>query len=160
MNYDFDDPRRFGFTAEEMTVETVPIRDDVWRPGVGRSFADRFPPLPAARKASAQRRRPSAPYPTKRRPPTPTTYLIGMEGSSSVKIGYTSTNPRKRLAGLQTGQPMLLSLLWSCPGNYEADLHARFSSYHQRGEWFDLSPLGDSVEVVKAAVAEMEAESR
>lgn len=163
MNYDFEDPRRFGFKDGEVTVEVVSVRDLVWRRGVGRSFEERFPPLSPAREAALREQyqvvQPVAAPPKQRRPDTPTTYLIGMEGSSLVKIGYTGGSPRKRLASLQTGQPMQLSLLWWCSGSYEADLHAYFDAYHHRGEWFDLSPLGDPVEAVRAAVAEIEAAS-
>lgn len=54
---------------------------------------------------------------------------------------------------------MQLFLLWSCEGDYEADLHVHFDAYHHRGEWFDLTPLGDPIEVVKAAVEEIKAAS-
>ncbi|MEU9796431.1 GIY-YIG nuclease family protein [Streptomyces sparsogenes] len=82
----------------------------------------------------------------------PTTYLVGMEGSPLVKIGFTSGNPKKRLASLQTGQPMKLWLLWSSDGNHESALHRRFAQHRVRGEWFDLTPLGDPVQVVKDAI--------
>ncbi|CUW31744.1 GIY-YIG nuclease family protein [Streptomyces reticuli] len=91
---------------------------------------------------------------------TASTYLIGIDGLPFVKIGRTAADPRARLAGLQTGQPMQLHLLWSCEGDFEAELHIRFDAYHYRGEWFDLSPLGDPVDVMKAAVAEIQAQSR
>jgi hypothetical protein len=122
---------------------------------------ERFPLLPPHREVAALRRIAlSAPVrePVKRRkhrPATPCTYLIGIENSQLVKIGYTGGDPKRRLAELQTGQPMQMSLLWSCVGNYEADLHVRFDPYHHRGEWFDLSPLGDPVETVQAAVQEL-----
>ncbi|MEV6131766.1 GIY-YIG nuclease family protein [Streptomyces violaceusniger] len=82
----------------------------------------------------------------------PTTYLVGMEGSPLVKIGFTSGDPKKRLASLQTGQPMKLSLLWSSEGNHESALHHRFAPHRVRGEWFDLTPLGDPVQVVEDAI--------
>ncbi|MGP3938413.1 GIY-YIG nuclease family protein [Streptomyces sp. 6N106] len=82
----------------------------------------------------------------------PTTYLVGMEGSPLVKIGFTSGDPKKRLASLQTGQPMKLSLLWSSAGNHESTLHRRFARHRVRGEWFDLTPLGDPVRVVEDAI--------
>ncbi|MFD0449326.1 GIY-YIG nuclease family protein [Streptomyces indonesiensis] len=90
----------------------------------------------------------------KRREPVkvPTTYLVGMEGSPLVKIGFTSGDPKKRLASLQTGQPMKLSLLWSSEGDHESALHHRFAPHRVRGEWFDLTPLGDPVQVVEDAI--------
>lgn len=84
------------------------------------------------------------------------TYLIGIEGSRLTKIGKTN-NPKARLEQLQTGQPAALSLLWTCVGFYEGKLHRRFAAYKVRGEWFDLTPLGDPVEVVEAAVEEIKA---
>ncbi|GGS96348.1 GIY-YIG nuclease family protein [Streptomyces violaceus] len=87
------------------------------------------------------------------------TYLIGMEGSPFVKIGYTSGDPKARLARLQTGQPAQMSLLWSTEGFYESALHKRFAAHRVRGEWFDLSSLGDPVAVVEAAVEEIKLSS-
>jgi hypothetical protein len=84
------------------------------------------------------------------------TYLMGIEGSRLTKIGKAK-HPKSRLEQLQTGQPATLSLLWTCSGFYEGKLHRRFRGYRVRGEWFDLTPLGDPVEVVKAAVKEIEA---
>ncbi|MFJ3507831.1 GIY-YIG nuclease family protein [Streptomyces luteogriseus] len=84
------------------------------------------------------------------------TYLLGIDGSPLVKIGHTTASPKSRMASLQTGLPMQLSLLWSCEGDFESDLHVHFAAYRVRGEWFDLTPLGDPVDAVKAAVAEIE----
>ena len=95
------------------------------------------------------------PRKVKARPITPHTYLVGAEGSPLVKIGYTGGVPLKRLASLQTGQPMALSLLWSIPVDIEDELHERFAAYRVRGEWFDLTPLGDAVLVVQAAADEL-----
>lgn len=96
----------------------------------------------------------------KKRPTAHTTYLIGIEGSPFVKIGYTSGNPRTRRRSLQVGHPMQLALLWFCSGDFEDDLHDRFAAFRHRGEWFDLSALGDPVEVVSAAVEELRAARR
>jgi len=82
------------------------------------------------------------------------TYLIGIKGSGLVKIGWAK-DPKKRLALLQIGHPMVLSLLWVTKGPYERALHRRFAGHRVRGEWFDFTPLGDPVEVVEAAVAEI-----
>ncbi|MEW2402162.1 GIY-YIG nuclease family protein [Streptomyces sp. NPDC046862] len=106
--------------------------------------------LRAMRKAHENERK------SRSEPRTPHTYLVGAEGSPLVKIGYTSGTPLKRLASLQTGQPMTLSLLWSVPVDIEDDLHERFASYRVRGEWFDLTPLGDAVEVVQSAAQQMQ----
>ena len=73
-----------------------------------------------------------------------------------MKIGHTTQSPEKRLKSLQTGQPMSLRLLWKVTGDFESALHVHFAAYRVRGEWFDLTPLGDPIDVVKAAVGEIE----
>lgn len=83
------------------------------------------------------------------------TYLIAADGTHLVKIGLAK-DPTRRLRELQTGQPMGLHLLWSIAEDYEHDLHVHFAAYRVRGEWFDLTPLGDPIDVVKTAVGEIE----
>jgi hypothetical protein len=63
---------------------------------------------------------------------------------------------------MQTGLPTVLSLLWTCLGgrDLERALHERFAPHRVRGEWFDLTPIGDPVEVVRAAVAEIQDSAR
>lgn len=80
-------------------------------------------------------------------------YVVGADGLPYVKIG-TSVDPQKRLMILQTGSPFTLSVLWHCEGDFtlERHLHGVFGDHHIRGEWFDLTPLGDPVPVVQAAV--------
>lgn len=60
---------------------------------------------------------------------------------------------------LQTGQPVTLNLAWTIDGVYERELHQKFAAYRVRGEWFDLSALGDPVAAVEAAVAEIDRRS-
>ncbi|MDH6130626.1 GIY-YIG nuclease family protein [Kitasatospora sp. GP82] len=69
-----------------------------------------------------------------------------------MKIGFTSLDPKKRLSTLQVGQSVVLSLLGTWSGNHENALHRHFAEHRVRGEWFDLTPLGDPVEVVQAAL--------
>ncbi|MFF5853977.1 GIY-YIG nuclease family protein [[Kitasatospora] papulosa] len=130
---EFDDPERLG------RVELMRAKGT----GLPPEWDERFPTLPAQRE---RRLRMSA----------SSTYLIGAEGSELVKIGH-ARNPQRRLAGLQTGQPAQLTLLWSQVGDYERALHRKFAAYRVRGEWFDLTPLGSPVEIVRAAVAAMSA---
>jgi hypothetical protein len=112
------------------------------------------PPAPN----SADNPAPVNPEPSVPRPVKPVvTYLLGVEGSPLVKIGHTTASPKSRMASLQTGLPMQLSLLWSYEGDFESALHIHFAAYRVRGEWFDLTSLGDSIDVVKAAVGEIEA---
>lgn len=91
-----------------------------------------------------------------RKPPKPSpkyVYVIGMEGSPLVKIGH-SNDPKGRLATLQTGLPATLTMLWHCEGggSLERHLHREFKAQRVRGEWFDLTPLGDPAAVVREAV--------
>lgn len=78
-------------------------------------------------------------------------YVIGPEESAIVKIGHTTNKPSFRLGNLQTGNPELLVVRWAGEGDelLERHLHAVFKDYRIRGEWFDLSPLGDPVQAVK-----------
>ena len=80
-------------------------------------------------------------------------YVIGSDDMPYVKIG-TSVDPHKRLRLLQTGSPFTLSVLWSCEMDHylERDIHEVFADFRVRGEWFDLTPLGDSVVAVQRAV--------
>ena len=78
-------------------------------------------------------------------------YVIAPEGSSVVKIGHTANKPTDRVGSLQTGNPERLVVRWAAEGDeaLERHLHFVFKDYRIRGEWFDLSPLGDPVEAVK-----------
>jgi hypothetical protein len=80
-------------------------------------------------------------------------YVIAARGTAAVKIGHT-IDPTERLGQLQTGNAAELQLLWTCRGDrrLEGHLHAVFHRYRVRGEWFDLSPLGDAVRTVQDAV--------
>ena len=109
-------------------------------------------PAPAVTAPSTNNPQPPVQKPAK----SASTYLLGIEDSHLVKIGHTTVSPKSRMAALQTGLPTQLSLLWSCEGDFESDLHVHFAAYRVRGEWFDLTPLGDPIDVVKAAVGEIE----
>lgn len=80
-------------------------------------------------------------------------YVIGSEGTAAVKIGLAN-DPAKRVGSLQTGTPHTLSLLWTHGGGAELEmhLHATFIEHRVRGEWFDLTPLGDPVTVIRDVV--------
>lgn len=56
----------------------------------------------------------------------------------STKIGK-STNPEKRLAQLQTGNPGRLAIVACIPGEeWERLIHRMFAAYRMTGEWFRL----------------------
>jgi hypothetical protein len=82
-------------------------------------------------------------------------YVIAPEQSTIVKIGHTTLEPVRRVAGLQTGNPERLVLRWSGEGDekLEKHLHVVFADYRVQGEWFDLEPLGDPVQAVKSEVS-------
>lgn len=144
LEFDWADPRRVG--ADEVTA-------------AGPPDPARFPPISERRIAELVMRAALNGGPLKassRRIREPHTYLVGMDGSALVKIG-SATDPKKRLQSLQTGQPAALTLLWHTVGDFEYALHRVFETQRVRGEWFDLTPLGDAVDVVQRAIAELEA---
>lgn len=85
--------------------------------------------------------------------PSEVVYLLGAEGLDLVKIG-TTTDIDRRVRTMQTGLPLTLSVLWTCEGgrDLERALHDKFRVHNRRGEWFDLTSLGDPVAVVSEAV--------
>ncbi|MFF0164030.1 GIY-YIG nuclease family protein [Streptomyces sp. NPDC005263] len=85
--------------------------------------------------------------------PSEVVYLLGAEGLDLVKIG-TTTDVDRRVRTMQTGLPLTLSVLWTCEGGRELEqaLHSKFRVHNRRGEWFDLTSLGDPVAVVSEAV--------
>lgn len=70
----------------------------------------------------------------------PSVYLI--EAGGLYKIGMTRRPVRDRLAELQAGSPVKLTLIASGAGGYpqEAALHLEFRECRQHGEWFRLGP--------------------
>jgi hypothetical protein len=70
-----------------------------------------------------------------------------VRGGDLVKIGFTAGDVAKRIANLQTGSPVPLTILRVVVGDerVERALHSRFAPHRQRGEWFTFSDemLGD-----------------
>ena len=58
-----------------------------------------------------------------------------------VKIGYTSGNPKERLASLQTSNARQLKIIQTIPGDIykEQTLHQRFHHLRACGEWFKFT---------------------
>lgn len=76
-------------------------------------------------------------------------YAIVCTHTHRVKIGYTGSDPARRLAELQTGSPTRLRLGATCFGDRELEgwLHRRLADRGLRshGEWFFPSPEVDEV---------------
>jgi hypothetical protein len=68
-------------------------------------------------------------------------YFIQAGPRGPIKIGHTRRDIELRLADLQTGNGMALTLLGSIPGgpSLERELHKRFASDLSHGEWFSAS---------------------
>lgn len=69
-------------------------------------------------------------------------YFIQADESGPIKIGFTSDDPKKRLAQLQTGNPSVLKLLGSITGTtaIERKFHLDLSEWRLQGEWFQSHP--------------------
>ena len=65
-------------------------------------------------------------------------YFIGCARARAVKIGFTQSDPERRVKALQTGCPAELELLAYTPGTIDEEqrLHAAFTPLAMRGEWF------------------------
>lgn len=65
-------------------------------------------------------------------------YVFRILESDVVKIGFTTRDPKDRLAEVQAGLPHILEIALVLRGSYnlESELHARFKGYRIRGEWF------------------------
>ena len=74
----------------------------------------------------------------------PPTFVYLISDSNAVKIGI-SKDPKRRLSGIQTGNPNTCRILGFFPGgrDLEARLHKAFASKrareHGKGEWFHLT---------------------
>ena len=62
-----------------------------------------------------------------------------------IKIGWTTKEPKKRLAALQTANPRALFILGSIFTNSEAEgmIHRTLVNGRVRGEWFDFKVIGE-----------------
>lgn len=71
-------------------------------------------------------------------------YFIQSVDGGCIKIGFTKWAPECRLADLQVGSPVKLTLLASFRGSKadERVLHSYFREYHSHGEWFHEDAFG------------------
>ena len=72
---------------------------------------------------------------------------IGEQYTTHVKVGFTAGDPKRRLAGLQTGCPFkmrLIGYMMGCP-DMERELHSVFAEWRCEGEWFVYSEYVASV---------------
>lgn len=69
-------------------------------------------------------------------------YFIQADENGPIKIGFTTDDPKKRLAQLQTGNPSVLKLLGSINGTTarEREFHSALSEWRLQGEWFQSHP--------------------
>ncbi len=77
-------------------------------------------------------------------------YFIESAVVGLIKIGYTGKDDAKaRLRELQTGCPVALRVLCSCPGSPQTEkrLHDRFKDSRVNGEWF--VPTSELRELIK-----------
>lgn len=76
-------------------------------------------------------------------------YFITDGDRGTVKIGF-STDPKSRMASLQTSTPSKLELLATIEGDMQTErqLHQRFAEYRVSGEWFRLAD--DLVEFIES----------
>lgn len=65
------------------------------------------------------------------------TYIMYDQDTDWYKIGF-SIEPHKRLISIKLEHPNTI-LLAICEGNCEKELHHKFSSKRERGEWFSLT---------------------
>lgn len=69
-------------------------------------------------------------------------YFIQDSSTFLIKVGYTGGLVADRMSALQTGCPSGLNLICSMEGDQakEKELHQRFASARERGEWFRPTP--------------------
>lgn len=74
-------------------------------------------------------------------------FLQGVSGGC-IKIGFTMYDPRKRMADLQTGSPVVLRIIhtFDAPRYGERWAHERFASSHSHLEWF--RPTADLLDFI------------
>jgi Meiotically up-regulated gene 113 len=69
-------------------------------------------------------------------------YVYLIQGGPYFKIGWSASDPGKRLRNLCTASPYPLTLVGWIDGTRadEDRLHKEYEAKHQHGEWFNLSP--------------------
>lgn len=67
-------------------------------------------------------------------------YFIYNPDTNKIKIGYTKSNPQKRLNQLSTGSSSPLSLIGILDGNkdLEFEFHKRYAYLNYNLEWFSI----------------------
>lgn len=69
------------------------------------------------------------------------TYVLS--DSTALKIGNTRGNVKDRIKKLQVGNPRNIRLIGGFHGNFETELHHKFSGFRLRGEWYENIILTD-----------------
>jgi hypothetical protein len=82
-------------------------------------------------------------------------YFVQPVGGGLIKIGITTRPVNERLKMLQTGSPVALQVIATCPGHSrrEQELHRQFAKSRRHGEWFEPSAdlVGFIAELAKSA---------
>ncbi len=80
------------------------------------------------------------------------------DDEGAIKIGYTTTDPKRRLAALQTAAKKALVLIGSVRGTTqtERELHARFAGHRLRGEWFSSAIEADVRQLLEANASSLQ----
>ena len=86
-------------------------------------------------------------------------YIYGVLRDNELKVGI-STNPKKRLIGLQTGNAAKLHIAWTVLAptrlkakNIEARIHRQFKIHAMSGEWFHAT-ISEEAEQMARTMAE------
>lgn len=84
------------------------------------------------------------------RPKRPRVYFL-QERGGAIKIGFTESSVRDRVADLQSGNPRPLRVLAEIQGGREEEgrWHERFDHLRIGGEWFEAAP--ELLEAIEAA---------
>lgn len=83
-------------------------------------------------------------------------FVYFVRAGDFIKIGF-AVDVQRRIASLQTGSPMPLTLLATTPGTLDSEraYHKRFDELWERGEWFRaVDPLVSFVDGMRTMQAE------
>jgi hypothetical protein len=70
-------------------------------------------------------------------------YFIQAHGDGPIKIGFTASNPRRRMVEIQVSCPWPIKLLGAIEGtvSQEKQIHLVLGRFKTSGEWFEPHPI-------------------